>query len=294
MFACRCFAKGFEVLPPDSGRRTLPHTILLSLAILSLAGAQILLATPPAGAVKSAGSARNQAAQNPPAPAKNPPAPAQPQNPPAAAQAESERTPIGPVDSVGEVYINDAKVPQVATLFYGDTLRTGAGGGATLNLVGKGVVTFSSNTVVSFNEVEYSGYFMTLKLGGLSFHSFINAKNFETLVGTYVVSPDSRGEAGGAIERHADDSAHIQCTLGQVGVISSEGPQSLYLNAGQEAFVLADGKLTTNKPAPYVPAGSTQPPGHNTKLWIILAGGGAAGAAIAIVEATKSSSPSNP
>jgi len=199
---------------------------------------------------------------------------------------------VGALAAIGEVFVNDAKVPQVATVFYGDTLRIG-NGGATLNVVGKGVLTFSANTVASFNEVEFSGYFMTLKQGSVSFHSFINAKNFETLIGNYVVSPDTRADAAAAIERHPDGSAHIQCTLGSVGVISSEGPESLYLNSGQEAYVMPDGKLATTKPSPHVPAGTTKAPGH-TGLWIILAGAGAAGAAVAIVEATKSASPSNP
>jgi len=201
---------------------------------------------------------------------------------------------VGALAAVGEVYINDAKVPQVATVFYGDTLRTSSGG-ATLNVVGKGVLSFSANTVVSFNEVEFSGYFMTLKQGSVSFHSFINVKNFETLVGNYVVSPDARAEAGAAVERQGDGSAHIQCTLGSVGVISSEGPESLYLNPGQEAYVLPDGKLTTNKPAPHVPAGSTQAPASSKTLWILLAGGGAAAAVVAVVASGgKSASPSNP
>jgi len=255
-----------------------------------------LVAASPAGSGKSAGAAGNQATQKPPAPApaQNAQTPAQTQNPPAAAPTEPERPTVGALAAVGEVYINDAKVPQVATVFYGDTLRTG-NGGATLNVVGKGVLTFSPNTVVSFSEVVFSGYFMTLKQGSVSFHSFINAKNFETLIGNYVVSPDTRADAAAAIERHPDGSAHIQCTVGSVGVISSEGPESLYLNSGQEAYVLPDGKLATNKPSPHVPSGTTQAPGH-TGLWILLAGGGAAGAAIAIVEATKSTSasPSNP
>lgn len=267
------------------------RTILAITAFLLLAGTQSLaLATPPKGSGKSARS--SQAAQNPPAAQQNPQAPTPAQNPPAPAAAESERSPIGPLAATGEVYLNDAKVPQVGTVYYGDTLRTG-NGGATLNVMGKGVVTLSANTVVSFNQVEFSGYFLTLKLGTVSFHSFINAKNFEILIGNFVVSPDTRAEAGGTVERRADGSAHVQCTVGQVGVISSEGPQSLYLNSGQEAYVLADGTLTTNKPAPYVPAGSTKAPGR-TGLWILLAGGGAAGAAVAIIEATKSSSPSNP
>jgi len=197
---------------------------------------------------------------------------------------------LGALTAVGEVYVNDAKVLPGATVFYGDTLRIG-NGGANLSVAGRGMLTFSANTIASFNEVEFAGYFMTLKQGSVTFHSFINAKNFEILVGSFVVSPDAKAEAGAAIERHADGSAQIQCTLGSVGVISSEGPESLYLTSGQEAYVLPDGKLTTNKAAPYNPPGSTKAPGSNKSLWI-LAGGGAAAAAIAIIEATKGSSPS--
>ncbi|HMD95830.1 MAG TPA: hypothetical protein VKM93_00665 [Terriglobia bacterium] len=297
MSAYRCLGERPETRRFISRRQGPRRLILVTVALLSLAGVHsLLLAASPAGSGKSARAAGNQAAQNPPAPAQTqkPAAPAQPQNPPAAAPSESERPPVGALAAVGEVYINDAKVPQVATVFYGDTLRTSSGG-ATLNVVGKGVLSFSANTVVSFNEVEFSGYFMTLKQGSVSFHSFINVKNFETLVGNYVVSPDARAEAGAAVERQGDGSAHIQCTLGSVGVISSEGPESLYLNPGQEAYVLPDGKLTTNKPAPHVPAGSTQAPASSKTLWILLAGGGAAAAVVAVVASGgKSASPSNP
>ena len=297
MSAYRCLAEGPETRRPGSRRRGSCRLILVMVALLLSGVDSVGLAASPAGSGKSARVAGHQAAQNPPtpAPAQNAQTPPQTQNPPAAAPTEPERPTVGALAAVGEVYVNDAKVPQVATVFYGDTVRIG-NGGATLNVVGKGVLTFSANTVASFNEVEYSGYFMTLKQGSVSFHSFINAKNFETLIGNYVVSPDTRADAAAAIERHPDGSAHVQCTLGSVGVISSEGPESLYLNSGQEAYVLPDGRLTTNKPGAYVPAGTTKAPSH-TGLWILLAGGGAVGATVAIVESTKgnkSASPSNP
>jgi hypothetical protein len=293
-----CLGEGPEIRRLISQAEGPRRLILVTIALLSLAGVHNpLLAAPPAGSAKGAEAASYQATQNPPAPAQTqkPPTPTPTQNPQAAAPSEPERPPVGSLTAVGEAYVNEVKVPQVATVFYGDSLRTG-NGGATLNVVGKGVLTFSANTVVAFNEVEFSGYFMTLKQGTVSFHSFIDVKNFEILIGNYVVSPDARADAGGMIERHADGSATIQCSLGSVGVISTEGPESIYLNSGQEAYVLPDGKLTTNKPAPYSPTGSTQAPSSNKTLWILLAGGGGAAAAvIAIVESGgNSASPSNP
>ena len=298
MSVCRCLGQSPETRPRVSRRRGPCRLIPVAVALLSLAGVQsLLVAASPVRSAKSAIAAGHQAAQNPPAPAQTskPQPPAPPQNPPAAASTETERATVGALNAAGEVYVNEAKVPQVATVFYGDTVRTGSGG-ATLNIVGKGVVTFSADTVVSFNEVEFSGYFITLKQGSLSFHSFIDAKNFETLIGNFVVSPDSRADAAATIERHPDSSAHIQCTLGSVGIISTEGPESIYLNSGQDAFVSADGKLATNKPAPQVPVGTTTPPPSHKGPWIAVAAGGAAGAVVAIVEATKgkSASPSNP
>ena len=194
--------------------------------------------------------------------------------------------PVGSLKAVGDAYINEVKVPQVTTL------RT-ANAGSTLNVVGRGV--FSANTVVAFNEVEFSGYFMTLKEGSVSFHSFVDVKSFETLIGNYVVPPDARADAAATVERHADGSATIQCGPGSVGVISTEGPESIYLNSGEEAYVLPDGKLATNEPAPYTPTGNTQAPANNKTLWILLAVGGAAAAAVAIAESGgKSASPSTP
>ncbi len=176
----------------------------------------------------------------------------------ALATSAPQRQPLGALRTAGKVYLNESQVPTQAMVFVGDALRTGPGGTAELVVPGKGTLLICQQTQLSF-EVP-GGYFAALKQGAASFRSFAGVQNFEIHLGSFVVTPDPEAEAGADIERAADGSAHITATLGSVGVIAVEGPQSTFIHAGQEVFVSPDGRLLSAAPTEKAPSKPPQQP----------------------------------
>ena len=141
---------------------------------------------------------------------------------PASYSPAPQREALGSLRSTGEVYINGSKTPAEAVVFSGDTVRTGADGSAALEVAGKGMLLIFQHTEISFAG---RGYFATLKQGIVSFHTIADVRNFEVRMGSIVIVPGGTVAATVDIEREADGSARVMCTLGSgpIGVVSLEG-----------------------------------------------------------------------
>src|SRR5437667_4517758 len=63
---------------------------------------------------------------------------------------EKEKTALGSLTSVGEVYVNDSPAPAEITIFSGDRVRVGENGSATFNMSGKGSLKLSPRSQVLF------------------------------------------------------------------------------------------------------------------------------------------------
>jgi hypothetical protein len=204
---------------------------------------------------------------------------------PASYSPAPQREALGSLRSTGEVYVTDSKAPADVLVFSGDTVRTGADGGATLDVAGKGTFLIYPRTEISFAG---RGYFAMLKQGTVSFHTIADVKNFEVRIGGIVVAPEGTEDATADIERAADGSARVRCTLGSMGVISLEGSNSVFLRPGQEAYISPDGEITlasgkqeaasAQGPAPAAPPSGGI--GNARTTWIALGVGGGATAGI--------------
>jgi hypothetical protein len=191
--------------------------------------------------------------------------------------------------------VNESKVPAQATVFPGDTLRTGVGGSATLEVPTKGTLLILEQTQISFGTG--AGYFAELRQGAISLRSLGGVGNFEIQIGEFVVTPDPSGEAGAEIRRAADGSTQVNATQGSVGLISLKGSQTVFINAGQRMDISADGKLLPATPpqqdsvAPQS-AGKSIAKKKSLTRWIAAGvGGGAAGAVAAILASQGGSGP---
>jgi hypothetical protein len=223
-----------------------------------------------------------------------------------------QREALGSLRSTGEVYVTDSKAPAEVVVFSGDTVRTGADGSAELQVAGKGVILIYQHTEISFAG---RGYFATLKQGSVSFRTVADVRDFEIRMGSIVVVPEGTVAATADIERDADGSARVRCTLGSMGVVSLEGPYSTFLRPGQEAFISPDGKITlpsakqgegenyeseVKGPAKAGTAPGSAPPavkspggGTPRTTWIVLGVGGGAAAGVAAALAGHSSGSSS-
>jgi hypothetical protein len=63
------------------------------------------------------------------------------------------------------------------------------------------------------------------------------------LMDRVVVAPDPTAETAADIERAAHGSARVKVTLSSMGVIILEGPEAVFLRAGQEAYVFPAGDI---------------------------------------------------
>jgi hypothetical protein len=209
---------------------------------------------------------------------------------------------VGELRTAGAVYVNESKVPAQTTIFPGDTLRTGAGGSATIEVPGKGMLLILQQTQISFGGP--GTYFAEVKQGGVNLRSLGGVENFELQMGNVVVTPDPAAEAGAEIRRAADGSAQVKATLGSVGLVSLRGQETVFIKAGQEMGISAEGRLASSAP-PLQPLSTPQAAEKPTVIkkksrtpWIVLGAGGGAGAAIAAVLAggggQKPVSPSAP
>ena len=224
---------------------------------------------------------------------------------PASYSPAPQREALGSLRSTGEVYVADSKAPVEVVVFSGDTVRTGADGSATLEVAGKGMFLIYQHTEISFAGRRY---FATLKQGTVSFRTVADVKNFEVRMGGIVVAPEGTAAATADIEREADGSARVRCTLGSMGVISLEGSNSAFLRPGQEAYISPDGKITlasakqeagsTQGSAPPAPPSGRGGNAHTTWIALGVGGGAAAGVVAALAGhgsgSTSSVSPSTP
>src|SRR2546429_7812689 len=98
---------------------------------------------------------------------------------------EKEKTALGSLTSVGEVYVNDSPAPAEITILSGDRVRVGENGSATFNMSGKGSLKLSPRSQALFaGKYEY-----TVELeAGAGVMNFISGPNWVSLrVGKDVV-----------------------------------------------------------------------------------------------------------
>jgi hypothetical protein len=227
-----------------------------------------------------------------------------------------EKQPLGSLSSAGEVYVNNSPAPADATIFTGDTVRTGATGTVTFTSSIEGTFQVLPGSQIAFNGGDQ--YVAELQSGTVVVSSQRGPQGLSVRSGSYTVVGATEGELTSAkIERGADGSFAVTCLGGSVILVpAGEGSNGLLIQAGQMVDISPRGKLSSVKEAAAAPAPSSTPaPGEapstpaptptptstgmsNTTKWIIagVAIAGGAGAAIALAGGHKSSSvsPSNP
>jgi len=209
-------------------------------------------------------------------------------SPAQAAAPLPQRQPLASVRASGEVYINETLVPQDSVLYAGDVLRTGPRGAAVLQAPERGTLLISERTRLAFAGPR--GYFATLEEGSVSFAASGAARRFEVRVGRFVVTPSPEAtECAAEIERAPDAATRVRATRGAVGIIDLEGPQTIFIAAGQQVAISAAGLIERVEVVPGVPAEPTRPPaaegpeerpkGHAGWIALGIGAGAAAGAA---------------
>ncbi len=197
------------------------------------------------------------------------------------------REPLGSLSATGEVYLNGARVSGEVTLFVGDSLRTGADGAASVTVSGRGMLIVAKQTEVSF--ASEPRYFAELRHGAVGFRSLVGARNFALRIGCFIVVPVTDTEVAADIERAPDGTTRVNCTKGSLGMVSVEGPESIFLHPGEVANISPECRLSTTAlvpgaPPAGAPPAAPAPQGISHKGLIILgvAAGGAAAAAAAL------------
>jgi len=228
----------------------------------------------------------------------------------AAAQARTrsqEHEALGSLSSVGEVYVNNSPAPADATIFTGDTIRTGATGTAAFTSGVEGTFQVLPGSQIAFNGGEQ--YAAELQTGSVVASSQRGPQGLSVRSGSYTVVGATEGELTSAkIERGADGSFTVTCLDGSVILVpAGEGSSGVLIQSGQMVNISARGKLSAVKeaaaapvtapgtPAPATPAPASAPTSagvSNTTKWIIagVAIAGGAGAALALAGGHKSSS----
>ena len=205
---------------------------------------------------------------------------------------EQARQPLGSLNSVGEVYVNDSPAPAEGTIFTGDVLRTGPNGTAAFTPSGKGSLKISPRSQLVFAGTPQ--YLAELRSGTVVMSSLSGAAGVNLRAGNFVVAAVTEGEQStSSIETAADGSFAINCLEGSVGVLPLEGANGMFLQVGQAVNISPQGELSAAK-QPEVPSSApgapNAPPPAVAKVkksntgWILLGVGGAvavgAGAAL--------------
>jgi hypothetical protein len=220
---------------------------------------------------------------------------------------------LGSLSSVGTVYVNGAPAPADATIFAGDTVKTGEMSSAAFSISGKGLFKLTSNSEMSFQpDPRYSA---ELKAGTVVMNSFGGATDISVRAGNYVAAPVIQAqESSSKIEKHADGSFTITCLNGSVGLIPLEGTIGRVLQAGESVNIQPSGEMdlaeAPGKPSGVTEQAATPPPARpaeppvvenkkkkNQYLLLVLAGGAAVGIAAGVAGAghgSSSVSPSSP
>jgi hypothetical protein len=201
----------------------------------------------------------------------------------------SGRPAIGSLQIRGTVFLEGNPVTSGTSLYPGDTLRTGADGTADVNLPDRGSLVVSANTEIAFYS---DSRFASLHQGSIALRLNAGAQNSSIELGRFVLTTEPSAEAAAEVVMSRDGSAHIRCLAGSVGVISIDGPQSIFLQPGEEAVTSPDGRM--RRVAAVVPsqsAGGAPSPGQTPMatgkfhygLVILGVGAGVGGAVAALV-----------
>jgi hypothetical protein len=235
---------------------------------------------------------------------------------PHAGFGQGQAAPVGALRATGDVTVNGAAVTGMASVFAGDTVRTGRGGAAGITVAGRGTLVLGEWSEVSLPAT--TRFFAALKQGTVGLRALEGARNFQLQAGNFVVVPGAEAESAAEVFRAADGATQVTCTAGTMGVIALEGEQSLFLHPGQTASISAQGSLWRGTglptapgpgqpPPPQTPPGTptTQPPTapptappsappvakkKNGAVIGVLIGAGAAGAVLALAGKKKDSS----
>jgi hypothetical protein len=167
---------------------------------------------------------------------------------------------LGPIAARGAVSLNGVRTSSDATVFVGDTIRTGPDGTAVLSISGKGSFRVASDSEISFApDPRYTG---ELKSGTVVMGSFGGATDISLRVGNYVVAPVIQTEQSASrIERRPDASFTVACLEGSVGLIPLEGTTGRVLKAGESANILPSGELEqAQTQSPLNPAAPAEKP----------------------------------
>jgi len=200
--------------------------------------------------------------------------------------------------TAGEVFVNESRAPSELTIFSGDSVRTGETGTAMLTTETKGSYQIAANTQVAFSGDPR--YLAELKSGAISVQS-TSVGRAVVRAGDFVVVPTVlNSQTVEKIERMADGSFLVTCSLGSIGIVTIQGAQGLFVEAGKSATISANNELAavgqpspspTPGPAPAPNQGPAQPVARSYRSWVYigLVGGGVAG--VAVWAATRGSSP---
>jgi hypothetical protein len=209
-----------------------------------------------------------------------------------------EHRPLGSLTSTGEVYVNSVHATADMTVFTGDTMLTGADGSGTFTIGGQGSIKASANTELDFSANPL--FVAELKSGMVMMSTIPGAPNMKVRAGSFVVVAETgdadttAAQTACQIEHLADGSFQITSVSGSVGVIALEGPETVFIKAGESVSVNPSGQLsqTTLGAVPgavdATPDQTTTPQNRKKKVpagWILLgvvaAGGAGAAAALA-------------
>jgi hypothetical protein len=215
-----------------------------------------------------------------------------------------EHRPLGSLTSAGEVYVNGVHATADMTVFTGDSMRTGADGSGTFTIGGQGSIKASANTQIDFSSNPL--FVAEVKNGMVVMSTIPGAPNMKVRAGTFVVVAETgdadttAAQTACQIQHLADGSFQITSVTGSVGVIALEGPETIFIKAGESVSVTPTGELsqttTTGAPAATAtPDQATTPNNRKKKApvgWILLGviGAGGAGAAAALAGHSSSSS----
>jgi hypothetical protein len=209
--------------------------------------------------------------------------------------APAEQVALGTVNSTGEVMLNGARVPQLATIYADDTVGTGPDGNAVIKIQGKGDIEVNLETLIKFPNSPQ--YLAQLEHGQISFRLIGQVKGFQVRVGNFVVVPDPGSpETIANISRDASGLTRVRAVQGSVGIIELEGPRTTFIRSGQEVSISPDGSIigggAPSQPSPVAPMLAKTGGGHTGIILLGVGAAGAAGAAAALASGGGTSSPS--
>ncbi len=215
---------------------------------------------------------------------------------------------IGVLQVQGSVSLGGTSAATGATIYAGDSIRTGLNGTALVNLTGRGSIVMAPNSDLTFPPVSLGSHSVALHHGKFALHILPEGSGTTAELGKLVLRPLIGQGVDYEVEIEADGSAVVHCISGTVGIIEVEGANSTFLNSGDSAEISASGVTERipasatplpNSSAPNTPQSTPRSPsGKSNAGWIILAasGGGIAAlvAVIAIEHKTTPVSPSAP